>query len=631
MFDMEQLKGALSQLGVPISRSEAEEVMEYYSKRGIFCQLVRQASLNFFHAHLLQDAVRGAPSFLDLDQGITQRLLGSARSEASLLGLPKSAREETLVVKAFRKKLQEASTAHLVGGTPSQVLRDAFFKWDRESSGTVTSEQLRGALRSLNMRVSSTQAKEVEKFYAKRNSPSDECDYMALVRDVSGPDRSPLVHNIEKVFTLSLVLSDKSAAAAMAGEEGSGDSCGRSSSRPVDVNLSFTARPHVKPRNRLVERFKLRLRDSLKKRVRRKGGVLYSMVRGNFLQLDADASGKIDPVELKRAFNQMGVSITEEEAVTIVKYYDIDGSGEMSYDLLCREISPLVNPVLHFIEEVDVPKDVKDEIEVPRAVSRAVERVRAGVIDAGRRMEGPSSSKLLLPIFLRDVLMGTCMLFDRNDTGVLDRDKLEQVWRELKITLRRSEVAALVDWLGRGATDTVRISDLCNAVFGEGGNTTSRSSVASPRRQNHPLLPPPRPRHLQAQRSTALAMGKSISAALRSPARKCAAPPPLESKKVWNYRQKWPSGVTESRRGRAVPSLAAATRPEGPGNGRDERRCESVGVDSDGGCGRGVSNGAALPADGRDVVATEKMMIERRLKELQQEKANLLRRKKRMK
>ena len=80
-----------------------------------------------------------------------------------------------------------------------------------------------------------------------------------------------------------------------------------------------------------------------------------------------------------------------------------------------------------------------------------------------------------------------------------------------------------------------------------------------------------------------------------------------------------------------MPSLAAATRPEGPGNGRDERRCESVGVDSDGGCGRGVSNGAALPADGRDVVATEKMMIERRLKELQQEKANLLRRKKRMK
>ena len=56
-----------------------------------------------------------------------------------------------------------------------------------------------------------------------------------------------------------------------------------------------------------------------------------------------------------------------------------------------------------------------------------MERVRAGVIDAGRRMEGPSSSKLLLPIFLRDVLMGTCMRFDRNDTGVLDRDKLEQV------------------------------------------------------------------------------------------------------------------------------------------------------------------------------------------------------------
>ena len=38
----------------------------------------------------------------------------------------------------------------------------------------------------------------------------------------------------------------------MAGEEGSGDSCGRSSSRPVDVNLSFTARPHVKPRNRYL-------------------------------------------------------------------------------------------------------------------------------------------------------------------------------------------------------------------------------------------------------------------------------------------------------------------------------------------------------------------------------------------
>lgn len=50
--------------------------------------------------------------------------------------------------------------------------------------------------------------------------------------------------------------------------------------------------------HRIVDRFKLRLRDVLEQTIKTKGGVSHAIIREAFLDWDADASGKLDPREL---------------------------------------------------------------------------------------------------------------------------------------------------------------------------------------------------------------------------------------------------------------------------------------------------------------------------------------------
>ena len=57
--------------------------------------------------------------------------------------------------------------------------------------------------------------------------------------------------------------------------------------------------------HRVVERFKLRLRDALENRIKQKGGVTHAIIREAFLNWDADASGKLDPEELVRIFDYL--------------------------------------------------------------------------------------------------------------------------------------------------------------------------------------------------------------------------------------------------------------------------------------------------------------------------------------
>lgn len=63
---------------------------------------------------------------------------------------------------------------------------------------------------------------------------------------------------------------------------------------------AFSNEPNQHLWYRVVERFKLRLRDALEKKIKQKGGVTHAIIREAFLNWDADASGKLDPAELVR-------------------------------------------------------------------------------------------------------------------------------------------------------------------------------------------------------------------------------------------------------------------------------------------------------------------------------------------
>lgn len=206
-------------------------------------------------------------------------------------------------------------------------------------------------------------------------------------------------------------------------------------------------------------------------------------------------------------------------------------------------------------------------------------------------------------------------------------------------------------WLDRSATDRIHPSDLCKAVFG--GNTCKiqRSSLAPSRQKNNPLPPPPKPHVLQARRSASLAMGGSSSTVAATGGYQpglVPAYPPLPELKTRKIRGRGRDADRRKRKDRPYSENGVALNWDGrycqeqdtggelklDGSvatvsgapvGREgvnlARRCGSAGAESR------VMRGGVLQANGEAVVA-EKARIERRLKELQQEKARVMREKK---
>lgn len=77
-----------------------------------------------------------------------------------------------------------------------------------------------------------------------------------------------------------------------------------------------------------------------------------------------------------------------------------------------------------------LPRSVRTsdpKVREPPTVKKALERIRTGVIAAGKRAMG--SALTLPPISPRDLLEGTCLRFDTEESGALRADDLRQVLR----------------------------------------------------------------------------------------------------------------------------------------------------------------------------------------------------------
>eukprot|EP00903_Cladosiphon_okamuranus_P019599 g18025.t1 len=521
------------------------------------------------------------------------------------------------------------------GGSPRRILKSLFLNWDTERNGTLDTNQLRGALRTLNMTLSATQAKEVSRFYAPNGNAAGGCEFVLLVDDVCGYDQGPFVHPSPKKQSSEEEeeWGGSSSATTRSGED----------SERSQISLHFTARPRKKPSNRrgvdtrqLVDRFKMRLRDALEQTIKEKGGVSHAIIREAFLDWDADASGKLDPRELRGALRRMGVQMTQEEADAAVCYYDLDGTGEMSYGLLCEEIKAMSHPMLSYIEEVDVLEGLDRTVREPPIVKKALGAIRAGVKAALQKSCSSSPRRNLVgvgkttavafpTISPRDLLEGTCLRFDTtHNRGVLGVEELRQVWRELKINLRTSETKALVAWLDRSTTKKLHASDLCDTIFGVDAAAASTRGKKS-NRHAQPLPPPPRKPHvLQAQKSTALANGVS-SCDLACPPRLPARTKQEIHGEGERRQQHAGSGtVAWNWQGRRGSSAAAgATRDKERRNVDKEKAGKFHGVGGVSGV-ESMRYGGVLQAGGEAVIA-EKARIEKRLKELQRERALLLR------
>jgi Ca2+-binding EF-hand superfamily protein len=65
--------------------------------------------------------------------------------------------------------------------------------------------------------------------------------------------------------------------------------------------------------------------------MKEKGGTAFSIIRKTFLNWDADASGEMSKSEVCGALKMLKMNVSEKEANELVKYYDLEGDGEMRY------------------------------------------------------------------------------------------------------------------------------------------------------------------------------------------------------------------------------------------------------------------------------------------------------------
>lgn len=187
-------------------------------------------------------------------------------------------------------------------------------------------------------------------------------------------------------------------------------------------------------------------------------------------------------------------------------------------------------------------------------------------------------------------------------------------------------------WFDRSTTKLLHYADLCDATFGRssGSRFDALSWSRKQKEQNPSQQRPPRPHVLQAQRSAALALGENCHSSLIS---SVSCPPPLPARV---QKLKRLAGEKQQRLGgkaawnwQGRPPAAGARNPEfGGGDVIKSSEPGDVGDAPGSSVAAPVRFGGVLKASGEAVVA-EKARIERRLNEVQREKALLLRQKKR--
>ena len=106
--------------------------------------------------------------------------------------------------------------------------------------------------------------------------------------------------------------------------------------RVTNLDLS-KSNPYNTVRNPQIENF-----DEIKQRVismcakRSSNGI--RGLRIMFKAMDRNRNGSLDPVEFKYAMRDYGVDITEKECAAIVKYFDTNNDGKISFDEFLRAI-----------------------------------------------------------------------------------------------------------------------------------------------------------------------------------------------------------------------------------------------------------------------------------------------------
>ncbi|GMI08514.1 hypothetical protein TrVE_jg6701 [Triparma verrucosa] len=432
--------GALRMLKLTVSEKEADELVNYYDLEG---------DGEMRYQPLVEDITKLAPHFLDHPN--TARLQREALQSSDAKRDPNSSGRKKImprICELFLKKLQRNLKRIMreKGGTEFSILRTNFLNWDADKSGEIGTEEFRGAMSILGLKISESEARSIVDYYDVEGD--GEMKYQPLVEDIIKGTSHFLVHpSTERMATpldsgvMDLALLEQK----------------------KDEDALFSARPRRRPPNAIVEAFKRRLRYKLELTMRAHGGTIYSICREAFLLWDGDCSGELNVEEFSGAIRKMGIQVSEDEARQIVKFYDLEGDGEMRYQELVKDV---VDGVPHFMVHPSTTRRAEPQVRLssrgppPQAVKRIEEKIKSAAQIA--------SEKSVTRISGEDLFYGTCIRFDRGNTGKLSMSDVGRVLREIRCKIGEVEMKHFIGWYDVEGSDLIIYKDVVRSIYGGG-------------------------------------------------------------------------------------------------------------------------------------------------------------------
>lgn len=346
--------------------------------------------------------------------------------------------------RAVRKTMRDK------GGTPYSIIRSMFLYWDADKSGEISSEELKGCMHSLGVKMTDAERDEVVAYYDSGNRQEGiteiEMTYVDLLNDLQRGEPTMIEDSSN--------VKDDGSDIAM---------------RYEDVQ---DTRP---PKTKVIEQFLEATRYWVMFRMRVEGSTPYYHIRNLFQFYDYDYSNGLNWSELMTATKKgMKLTINEAQAKEIVRYYDMNNNGDMSYSDFLTDVAAFVKPVLHFTDITPEERQraiaslkVNPYMPVPfkappnKAVENFKRRITIALQDKVN-YEGGTIVQWLKEAFI---------YWDRNYTKrISDWRVLQGVAKRLHITISQDDCEAIIRCYDMYNTGEMHYDELLKDMSAEEGS-----------------------------------------------------------------------------------------------------------------------------------------------------------------
>jgi Ca2+-binding EF-hand superfamily protein len=414
---------ALRSLQIAIPAQDLKDIFSFYSH-------TTASNGRMGYHELLSDIQRDEPSILYfLGDKVKDSDSHELRFEEAGDEFKERPKRVTLFIEAIRAHILDRM--RIEGGTLEYHVKKMFQNFDFNYSSALDPDELLAAAKgSFHLNFSREDAELVVKYFDRRKT--GEMTANQFIEAVCEGQSSMLSFN---ETTKEAVAAEK---------------------KKVRENPFVKTEFRPKP-NKLFERIKEKIRNTLDVRLNRKGGSYTSWVTEAFSFWDPMGTGVFSHWQhLQGAILRLGVYITQDEATSVLACFDESGTGQVKYKTIMKNI-------LEDETNLITPANANDEKSHPDRAPKAVElfnrKIKTAIDIFVKKSKGSLDP--------RDVLHGTFLRFDSSHTGRISKEDFVQVAKELGVTVSSSDAGVVIQWFDTNGLGSLDYNELTRQLYGD--------------------------------------------------------------------------------------------------------------------------------------------------------------------